>query len=66
MTDAGAPAWGARSMTAPLREVLVHRPDTAFGAAFSNSAHGFRHQVDLLTAQREHDAYVDLLLRLGV
>ncbi|MEX1070332.1 MAG: arginine deiminase family protein [Chloroflexota bacterium] len=53
-------------MTAPLREVLVHRPDTAFGAAFNNPAHGFRHPVDLLTAQREHDAYVDLLLRLGV
>ncbi|MEX0630273.1 MAG: arginine deiminase family protein [Chloroflexota bacterium] len=66
MTDAGGPTWGSRSMTAPLREVLVHRPDTAFGAAFNNPAHGFRHPVDLLTAQREHDAYVDLLLRLGV
>lgn len=66
MTDAGPPAWGARSMTAPLREVLVYRPDAAFGAAFDNPAHGFRHPVDLPTAQREHDAYVDLLLRLGV
>jgi N-dimethylarginine dimethylaminohydrolase len=66
MTDADTPAWGARSMTAALREVLVHRPDAAFGAAFDNPAHGFRHQVDLLTAQREHDVYVDLLLRLGV
>jgi len=66
MTDAGAPAFGAQSMTAPLREVLVHRPDSAFGAAFEDPAHGFRHPVDLLTAQREHDAYVDLLLRLGV
>jgi N-dimethylarginine dimethylaminohydrolase len=66
MTDAGAHPWGARSMTAPLREVLVHRPDTAFGAAFDNPAHGFYHPVGLLPAQREHDAYVDLLLRLGV
>ena len=66
MTDAGAPAWGARSMTAPLREALVHRPDTAFGAAFDTRAHGFRHPVDLSTAQREHDAYVELLARLGV
>ncbi|MGH2463452.1 MAG: dimethylarginine dimethylaminohydrolase family protein [Candidatus Limnocylindria bacterium] len=66
MTDAGAPAWGARSMTAHLREALVHRPDGAFGAAFGNPAHGFYHPVDLATAQREHDAYVDLLLRLGV
>lgn len=53
-------------MTAPLREVLVHRPDAAFGVAFDDPAHGFHHQVDLPTAQREHDAYVDLLLRLGV
>jgi N-dimethylarginine dimethylaminohydrolase len=66
MTDAGAPAWGGQSMTAPLHEVLVHRPDAAFGAAFENPAHGFRHPVDLPTAQREHDAYVDLLIRLGV
>jgi N-dimethylarginine dimethylaminohydrolase len=66
MTEAGVPAWGAQSMTAPLHEVLVHRPDAAFGAAFENPAHGFRHRVDLPTAQREHDAYVDLLLRLGV
>jgi N-dimethylarginine dimethylaminohydrolase len=66
MTDAGVDPWGARSMTAPLREVLVHRPDAAFGAAFDKPAHGFFHPVDLPTAQREHDAYVDLLLRLGV
>lgn len=66
MTDAGAHPFGARSMTAPLREVLVHRPDAAFGAAFDNPAHGFLHPVDLLTAQREHDAYVDLLLQRGV
>lgn len=66
MTDAGAPTWGSGSMTAPLREVLVHRPAAAFGAAFDNPAHGFRHPVDLLTAQREHDAYVELLARLGV
>jgi N-dimethylarginine dimethylaminohydrolase len=66
MTDAGAPAWGARSMTAPLREVLVHRPDAAFGTAFDDPALGFRHAVDLATAQAEHDAYTDLLAALGV
>jgi len=66
MTDAGAHPLGARSMTAPLREVLVHRPDAAFGAAFDNPAHAFFHPVDLVTAQREHDAYVDMLLRHGV
>ncbi len=66
MTDAGAPRWGARSMTAPLRAVLVHRPDAAFGAAFDNPAHSFRHPVDLPTAQAEHDTYTDLLSSLGV
>jgi N-dimethylarginine dimethylaminohydrolase len=66
MTDAGAPTWGARSMTAPLREVLVHRPDPAFGAAFEDPAHGFHHPVDLATAQAEHDAFTDLLGALGV
>ena len=66
MTDAGATAWGARSMTAPLREVLVHRPDPAFGAAFDNPAHGFRHPVDLEVAHAEHDVYTDLLAELGV
>lgn len=66
MTDAGAPTWGARSMTAPLHEVLVHRPDPAFGAAFDDPAHGFHHPVDLATAHAEHDAYTDLLADLGV
>jgi dimethylargininase len=66
MTDGGAPQWGARSMTGPLRSVLVHRPDAAFGAAFDNPAHAFRRPVDLATAQLEHDAYTDLLADLGV
>lgn len=66
MTEGHDPMWGAQSMTAPLREVLVHRPDAAFGAAFDNPAHGFRHPVDLATAQAEHDAYTDLLASLGV
>jgi N-dimethylarginine dimethylaminohydrolase len=67
MTGAGAASlWGARSMTAPLRSVLVHRPDAAFGAAFDDPLHAFRHPVDLATAQAEHDAYTDLLADLGV
>jgi N-dimethylarginine dimethylaminohydrolase len=66
MTDAGAPTWGARDMTSPLLEVLVHRPDAAFGTAFEDPAHAFRHPVDLVTAQAEHDAYTDLLGALGV
>lgn len=59
-------AYGARSMTAPLREVLVQRPRAAFGRAFDDPAHGFLHPVDLEAAQREHDALTGLLRRLGV
>ena len=66
MTDGPARRWGAQSMTAPLREALVHRPGPAFGAAFDNPAHGFLMPVDLATAQWEHDAYVDLLVQLEV
>ncbi|MEO8468686.1 MAG: arginine deiminase family protein [Chloroflexota bacterium] len=52
-------------MTAPLREVLVKRPGPAFGRAFEDPAHGFLHAVDLDLAQREHDAFVDVLASLG-
>jgi dimethylargininase len=58
--------YGAQSMTAPLREVLVKRPGPAFGAAFDDPAHGFRHLVDLDVARREHDAFVETLTGLGV
>ncbi|OGN87160.1 MAG: hypothetical protein A2X23_08830 [Chloroflexi bacterium GWC2_73_18] len=53
-------------MVAPLREVLVKRPGPTFGAAFGERAHGFLRPVDLALAQRQHDAYCDLLARLGV
>ncbi len=59
-------AFGAQSMTAPLRDVLVQRPGAAFGAAFDEPAHGFLHPVDLELARREHDAFTDLLARLEV
>ena len=58
-------AFGAQSMTAPLREVLVKRPGPAFGAAFDDPAHGFLHRVDLALAQREHDVFVEVLASLG-
>jgi len=57
--------YGAQSMTSPLREVLVKRPGPAFGAAFDDPAHGFLHPVDLDTARREHDWFVDTLSALG-
>jgi N-dimethylarginine dimethylaminohydrolase len=57
--------YGGQSLTAPLRDVLVKRPGAAFGKAFEDPDHGFLHPVDLTVAQREHDAFVDLLASLG-
>jgi dimethylargininase len=57
--------FGAQSMTAPLRDVLLKRPAAAFGAAHDDPAHGFLHTVDLAAAQREHDALASLLAELG-
>jgi N-dimethylarginine dimethylaminohydrolase len=57
--------FGAQSMTAPLREVLVKRPAAAFAAAHDDPAHGFLHPVDLAAAQREHDALTGILTDLG-
>ena len=59
-------AYGAQSMTAPLVDVLVQRPGSAFGRAFDDPAHGFLHPVDLERAQHEHDTFTALLRRLGV
>jgi dimethylargininase len=58
--------WGAQSMTAPLREVLVKAPGPAFGDAFHHHGAGFLHPVDLEAARREHDGLVEMLDRLGV
>ena len=58
--------FGAQSMTAPLKDVLVKRPGPAFGTAFDDPAHGFLHGVDLDLARREHDAFSGLLAALGV
>src|SRR6266571_428374 len=68
MTDTASTArvYGAQSMTAPLRAALVKRPGAAFGRAFENPAHGYFHAVDLAEAQRQHDAFCQLLTDLGV
>lgn len=66
MTTPVTRSYGAQSMTAPLREVLVKRPGPAFGCAFEDPRHGFLHAVDLDLARRQHDAFVGLLERLGV
>jgi dimethylargininase len=64
-TPATARTYGAQGMTAPLRDVLVKRPGPAFGRAFDEPGHGFLHEVDLREAQREHDAFVEVLGSLG-
>src|SRR3954471_14569911 len=61
----GERPYGAQSMCAPLLDVLVKRPGPAFEAAFDAPAHGYLHAVDLERAQREHEAFTDLLASLG-
>jgi N-dimethylarginine dimethylaminohydrolase len=65
MIESTARAWGAQSMTDPLREVLVKAPGPAFGRAFEDPAVGFLRPVDLDRARREHDGLVETLTRLG-
>ena len=57
--------YGAQSMTAPLREVVLRAPGPNFGRAFDDRRLGFRHPVDLELARRQHGALADLLARLG-
>ncbi len=65
MTPTRDRAWGAQSMTEPLREVLVKAPGPAFGRAFEIPAAGFLRPVDLDRARREHDGLIEMLVRLG-
>jgi dimethylargininase len=58
-------SYGAQSMTAPLRRVLVNRPGAAFGAGFDHPEVGFLHRVDLEEARRQHDALCSILADLG-
>jgi N-dimethylarginine dimethylaminohydrolase len=65
MSDTTTRAWGAQSMTAPLREVLVKAPGAAFARAFDDPAVGFLRPVDLDRARQEHDGLVGTLTHLG-
>lgn len=58
--------FGVSSSVAPLRHVLMQRPGDAFRNAFVDPRHGFRHPVDLASAQAEHDGLAALLRRLDV
>ena len=56
--------YGCQSMVAPLRRVLVRRPDEAFGDADPGVWH-YTSRVDLAAARQEHDAPVGLLEAAG-
>ena len=57
--------YGCQSMVAPLRRVLVRRPDEAFGDADPARWH-YTARPDLEEARREHDVLVGLLRDAGV
>jgi N-dimethylarginine dimethylaminohydrolase len=66
MTVATIGSWGAQSMTAPLRDVLVKRPGAAFGRAYEHPGAGFLRPCNLERARVEHDGLVEVLDGLGV
>lgn len=53
-----------QSMTAPLKKVLVRRPDAAFGNADPQQWH-YASQPDLAAAQAEHDAFCQTMREAG-
>lgn len=56
--------YGCQSMVEPLKRVLVKRPDEHFAAADYARWH-YQGPLDLGVAQREHDAFVEILRRAG-
>ncbi|HEY7350172.1 MAG TPA: arginine deiminase family protein [Ktedonobacterales bacterium] len=56
--------YGSQSMIAPLRRVLVKRPDQAFAVADPAAWH-YTARPDLTAAQQEHDDLVALLRQGG-
>ena len=52
--------YGAQSMTAPLRRVLVRRPGAAIAAADPARWH-YTSKIDLEAARSTHDAFADAL-----
>jgi len=56
--------YGGQSMVAPLRRVLVRRPDEAFGSADPGIWH-YTSRPDLAAARQEHEALVGILAAAG-
>jgi dimethylargininase len=61
MSESG---YGGQSMVAPLRRVMVRRPDRAFGDADPGRWH-YSARPDLAAARAEHAAFVEVLERFG-
>jgi dimethylargininase len=57
-------AYGSQSMIAPLRKVLVKRPDEAFAVADADKWH-YTDRPNLERAQQEHDGLAALLRQAG-
>ncbi|MGQ9682274.1 MAG: dimethylarginine dimethylaminohydrolase family protein [Anaerolineae bacterium] len=57
-------SYGSQSMVAPLRRVLVRRPDNAFAVEDAAVWH-YTARPNLSRAQEEHDAFVALLRGAG-
>lgn len=64
MTSPSPRRYGAQSMIAPLRRVVVRSPDAAFGAADPARWH-YTARPDLARAAAEHAAFVALLAQSG-
>jgi dimethylargininase len=62
-TVTAQPAYGAQSMWAPLRRVLVRAPDPASVAAWQ--AYGWRGEPDPVRLAEEHEAFRGLLADVG-
>jgi len=56
--------YGSQSMVAPLKRVIVRRPDQTFGTADPQKWH-YTAQPNLAAAQAEHDALVQILKDAG-
>lgn len=64
LTGAMARAFGGQSMVAPLRRVLVRRPDASFAVDDPVAWH-YSGRPNLSAAQREHDAFAAILRDVG-
>ncbi|MBI1800284.1 MAG: arginine deiminase [Chloroflexi bacterium] len=59
------PTWGAQSMVAPLKRVLVNRPAETEREARAWREFGYYHAPDSERARQEHAQFVELLVEAG-